>query len=235
MCLHEAGHHVTGGARYGLIVCWLTWPWQAIYRSVLETSARLLRLLSLLQTHRDWPGKDLSERLEVTPRTVRRDVERLRLLGYPVQARPGAGGGYRLGSGAVLPPLLLGDDEAVAIAVGLRSATLSGIAGIEETAVLALAKLEQVLPSPLRRRVRTLQAAIVPMTGLGPAPTSRCCSRSPPPYATPNACGWTTAATTVPRADGNSSRTGSCIPGAAGTSSPGTSSVQTGGRSGSTG
>ena len=144
MCLHEAGHHVTGGARYGLIVCWLTWPWQAIYRSVLETSARLLRLLSLLQTHRDWPGKDLSERLEVTPRTVRRDVERLRLLGYPVQARPGAGGGYRLGSGAVLPPLLLGDDEAVAIAVGLRSATLSGIAGIEETAVLALAKL--VLP-----------------------------------------------------------------------------------------
>ena len=115
---------------------------------VLETSARLLRLLSLLQTRRDWSGTDLAARMDVTPRTVRRDIDRLRLLGYPVEARPGAGGGYRLGSGAVLPPLLLDDDEAVAVAVGLRSAALSGVAGIDETAVRALAKLEQVLPSP---------------------------------------------------------------------------------------
>ena len=139
-----------------------------ILRRVLETSARLLRLLSLLQTHRDWSGMDLADRLQVTARTVRRDVERLRLLGYPVDARPGTGGGYRLGVGAVLPPLLLDDDEAVAIAVGLRSATLSGVAGIEETAVRALAKLEQVLPSRLRRRVETVSSAIVPMSGPGP-------------------------------------------------------------------
>ncbi|CAN5172563.1 hypothetical protein BH20ACT5_BH20ACT5_19260 [soil metagenome] len=116
---------------------------------MLETSARLLRLLSLLQTHRDWSGRDLSDRLGVTPRTVRRDVDRLRLLGYPVDARPGSGGVYRLGSGAVLPPLLLDDEEAVAMAVGLRSAALSGVQGIEETAVRALTKLEQVLPSPV--------------------------------------------------------------------------------------
>ncbi len=135
---------------------------------MLETSARLLRLLSLLQTRRDWPGLDLSDRLGVTARTVRRDIERLRLLGYPVDARPGAGGGYRLGAGAVLPPLLLDDEEAVAVAVGLRSATASGIAGIDETAVRALAKLEQLLPSRLRHRVQTLSDAIVPVVGAGP-------------------------------------------------------------------
>ncbi len=135
---------------------------------MLETSARLLRLLSLLQTRRDWPGIDLSDRLGVTARTVRRDIERLRLLGYPVQARPGAGGGYRLGAGAVLPPLLLDDEEAVAVAVGLRSAAASGLAGIDETAVRALAKLEQVLPSRLRHRVQALSEAIVPVIGAGP-------------------------------------------------------------------
>lgn len=135
---------------------------------MLETSARLLRLLSLLQTRRDWSGAELAVRLDVTPRTVRRDVDRLRLLGYPVDASPGAGGGYRLGSGAVLPPLLLDDDEAVAIAVGLRSAALSGIAGVDETAVQAMAKLEQVLPSRLRHRVHTLLSTIVAMTGPGP-------------------------------------------------------------------
>lgn len=135
---------------------------------MLETSARLLRLLSLLQTRRDWAGPDLSDRLGVTARTIRRDIERLRLLGYPVQARPGAGGGYRLGAGAVLPPLLLDDEEAVAVAVGLRSAAASGIAGIDETAVRALAKLEQVLPSRLRHRVQALSEAIVPVVGAGP-------------------------------------------------------------------
>lgn len=136
---------------------------------VLDTSARLLRLLSLVQTRRDWSGSDLADRLGVTERTVRRDVGRLRQLGYPVDAAPGSGGGYRLGAGAVLPPLLLTDEEAVAIAVGLRGATLAGLSGTEETAVQALAKLEQVLPSRLRHRVQTLQSSIVPMTGPGPS------------------------------------------------------------------
>lgn len=135
---------------------------------VLETSERLLRVLSLLQSRRDWSGADLAERLAVTERTVRRDAHRLRQLGYPVEARPGSGGGYRLGPGATLPPLLLDDQEAVAVVVGLRSATLSGVTGIEETAVRALAKLEQVLPTRLRQRVQMLEAAIVPMTGPGP-------------------------------------------------------------------
>ncbi|MFF8847813.1 helix-turn-helix transcriptional regulator [Streptomyces sp. NPDC015127] len=130
---------------------------------MLETSARLLRLLSLLQAHREWSGADLAERLGVTPRTVRRDVDRLRELGYPVNASPGTGGGYQLGAGAELPPLLLDDDEAVAVAVGLRTAAGHGIEGIGETSVRALAKLEQVLPGRLRRRVSALNAFTVPM------------------------------------------------------------------------
>ncbi|MEV7615659.1 YafY family protein [Streptomyces sp. NPDC089799] len=123
---------------------------------MLETSARLLRLLSLLQTHREWTGADLAERLGVTPRTVRRDVDRLRELGYPVNASPGTGGGYSLGAGAELPPLLLDDEEAVAVAVGLRTAAGNGVEGIGEASVRALAKLEQVLPGRLRRRVNAL-------------------------------------------------------------------------------
>ncbi|MEU9013964.1 YafY family protein [Streptomyces sp. NPDC048479] len=130
---------------------------------MLETSARLLRLLSLLQAHREWSGSDLADRLGVTPRTVRRDVERLRELGYPVNASPGTGGGYQLGAGAELPPLLLDDEEAVAVAVGLRTAAGNGIEGIGETSVRALAKLEQVLPTRLRRRVGALNAFTVPM------------------------------------------------------------------------
>ncbi|WP_093801544.1 YafY family protein [Streptomyces sp. Wb2n-11] len=130
---------------------------------MLETSARLLRLLSLLQAHREWTGPDLAERLGVTPRTVRRDVDRLRELGYPVNASPGTGGGYQLGAGAELPPLLLDDEEAVAVAVGLRTAAGQGIEGIGETSVRALAKLEQVLPGRLRRRVGALNAFTVPM------------------------------------------------------------------------
>ncbi|CCH31918.1 YafY family protein [Actinosynnema sp. NPDC047251] len=135
---------------------------------MLETSARLLKLLSLLQAHRDWSGTDLAERLGVTARTVRRDVERLRELGYPVHALQGAPG-YRLGAGAALPPLLLDDDEAVAVAVGLRTATSSSVAGIEETALRALTKLEQVLPSRLRHRVNTVQTATV-RAGVAPGP-----------------------------------------------------------------
>ncbi|MFJ9648178.1 helix-turn-helix transcriptional regulator [Streptomyces sp. NPDC101206] len=130
---------------------------------MLETSARLLRLLSLLQAHREWTGADLAERLGVTPRTVRRDVERLRELGYPVNATPGTGGGYQLGAGAELPPLLLDDDEAVAVAVGLRTAAGNGVEGIGEASVRALAKLEQVLPGRLRRRVSAIDEFTVPM------------------------------------------------------------------------
>ncbi len=134
---------------------------------MLQTSARLLRLLSLLQARRDWSGPELADRLGVTARTVRNDVERLRSLGYPVHATPGVAGGYRLGAGAALPPLLLDDDEAVAVAVGLRVAANGTVTGIEETSVRALAKLEQVLPSRLRYRVNALQAYTVPVAGSG--------------------------------------------------------------------
>jgi predicted DNA-binding transcriptional regulator YafY len=135
---------------------------------VLETSARLLRLLSLLQSRRDWTSTELADRLAVSARTVRRDVDRLRGLGYPVDASPGVTGGYRLAVGAVLPPLLLDDDEAVAVAVGLRTAANGTVAGIEETSVRALAKLEQVLPQRLRHRVGALSSATVRLAGPGP-------------------------------------------------------------------
>lgn len=128
---------------------------------MLETSARLLRLLSLLQSRRDWSGPDLAERLDVTARTVRRDVDRLRTLGYPVHAAPGTAGGYRLGAGAALPPLLLDDEEAVAVALCLRTGVGGTVAGIEEVSVRALSKLEQVLPSRLRHRVQAMQAITV--------------------------------------------------------------------------
>jgi predicted DNA-binding transcriptional regulator YafY len=126
---------------------------------MIQTSARLLSLLSLLQLRREWTGSELAERLGVGPRTIRRDVDKLRSLGYPVEAAPGVAGGYRLGTGAQLPPLLLDDAEAVAVAVGLRTAAAASIAGIEETSVRALAKLEQVLPERLRRRVSALAGA----------------------------------------------------------------------------
>jgi predicted DNA-binding transcriptional regulator YafY len=138
---------------------------------MLATSARLLRLLSLLQSRRDWSGAELADRLAISARTVRRDVERLRDLGYPVHATRGVAGGYRLGAGADLPPLLLDDEEAVAVAVGLRTAASGGVvAGIEETSIRALAKLEQVLPSRLRRRVNAVAAytVTVPMEAAGP-------------------------------------------------------------------
>nr|BFE99339.1 YafY family protein [Streptoalloteichus tenebrarius] len=123
--------------------------------------------MSLLQPPREWPGSELAERLEVSPRTIRRDVDRLRELGYPVESTMGATGGYRLVAGSAMPPLLLDDKEAVAIAVGLRTATKHAVTGIEEASVPALAKLDQVLPSRLRRRVGALNAATVPMAPFG--------------------------------------------------------------------
>jgi predicted DNA-binding transcriptional regulator YafY len=128
---------------------------------VTDPTARALSLLSLLQTHKFWSGAELTDRLGVSARTLRRDVDRLRALGYPVDASPGAAGGYRLAAGAHLPPLLLDDDEAVAIAVGLRAAASASIDGMEDTALRALAKLEQVLPDRLRRRVHAVHANVV--------------------------------------------------------------------------
>jgi len=128
-----------------------------------DTSARLLRVLSLLQSRPDWSGPELADRLEVSTRTIRNDINRLRDLGYPVDASPGVAGGYRLAAGAQVPPLLLDDDEAVAVAIGLRTAAFAGIVGIEETSLLALAKLEQMLPNRLRRRVSALQSAVEPL------------------------------------------------------------------------
>src|ERR671911_2045350 len=138
------------------------------------TSSRLLELLSLLQGRRDWPGSELAERLEVSARTIRRDVERLRELGYPVESLTGPAGGYRLRAGTAMPPLLLDDDEAVAIAVGLATAARSSVAGIEETSVRALVKLEQVLPAHLRRRVRALQSATMTLPAGGPTVDPQC-------------------------------------------------------------
>jgi len=125
-----------------------------------KTSARLLSLLSLLQARRDWPGALLAERLDVSPRTVRRDVDRLRELGYPVAAAKGPDGGYRLEAGTRLPPLLFDDEQAVALAVALQTAVVTG-AGIEEAAARALATVRQTMPARLRRRIEALQVTAV--------------------------------------------------------------------------
>ncbi len=125
------------------------------------TSSRLLSLLSLLQARRDWPAAVLAERLDVTPRTVRRDVDRLRELGYPVQAFKGPHGGYRLSAGSELPPLLFDDDQAVALAIALQVAAASG-AGIEEAATRALTTVRQVMPARLRHRIDAVQVTTVP-------------------------------------------------------------------------
>ncbi|MGH3588152.1 MAG: helix-turn-helix transcriptional regulator [Pseudonocardia sp.] len=135
---------------------------------MLETSARLLRLLSLLQIPRDWSGAELADRLGVDVRTVRRDIDRLRALGYPVHATAGIAG-YRLGAGAALPPLLLDDDEAVAVAVGLRTAANGGVAGIGEASLRALTKIDAVLPSRLRHRVGGLREVTESLPAGGPA------------------------------------------------------------------
>jgi predicted DNA-binding transcriptional regulator YafY len=133
-----------------------------------DTSSRLLDLLSLLQARRDWPGAELARRLEVSGRTIRRDIERLRALGYPVESLTGPAGGYMLRAGTAMPPLLLDEEEAIAIAVGLRTAARASVTGIEETSVRALVKLEQVLPAHLRRRVAALGSATVAGPPAGP-------------------------------------------------------------------
>src|SRR5579885_1702091 len=128
---------------------------------MLQTSARLLRLLSLFQGQRYWSGAELAGRLQVTSRTLRRDVDKLRSLGYPIHSTSGVEGGYQLGAGSTMPPLLLDDEETVAVALGLRSAAAGAIAGIEEASVRALSKIEQILPPRLARRITALQAMIV--------------------------------------------------------------------------
>lgn len=135
-----------------------------------ETSARLLRLLSLLQHRRDWTSTELASRLGVTTRTIRNDVDRLRALGYSVDARPGVTGGYRLGAGAALPPLLLDDEEAVAVAIGLRTAANGSVTGIEEIAIRALAKFQQMLPSRLRHRISAFESHALLMPARGGQP-----------------------------------------------------------------
>jgi predicted DNA-binding transcriptional regulator YafY len=135
---------------------------------MLETSARLLRLLSLLQARRFWAGQDLAERLAVTDRTLRRDIDRLRNLGYPVDATSGVAGGYQLGAGAALPPLLLEDDEALAVALALGTAAGGTVSGIEDSALRALVKMERVMPPRLAKRVHALRASITPFERSGP-------------------------------------------------------------------
>lgn len=139
-------------------------------RNMNDPTGRALTLLSLLQTHRFWSGEELSERLEVSSRTLRRDVDRLRTLGYQIDGTTGITGGYRLAAGSHLPPLLLDDDEAVAIALGLRSTATTAIDGMGDTSARALAKIEQVLPGRLRRRVTALHANITPLRWGGSPP-----------------------------------------------------------------
>ena len=127
-----------------------------------NTSSRTLRLLSMLQNHRYWAGAELAERLDVSLRTLRRDVDRLRELGYPVESHRGVDGGYELAPGVALPPLVLDDEEAVALVVGLHAAAQSGVTGIAESSVRVLAKVVQVLPAPLRRKADALRAMTVP-------------------------------------------------------------------------
>ncbi|MGN6273938.1 MAG: helix-turn-helix transcriptional regulator [Protaetiibacter sp.] len=135
----------------------------------MSPTTRLLDLLSLLQTRRDWPGAVLANRLEVSHRTVRRDIDRLRDMGYRIEATMGPDGGYRLEAGSELPPLLFDDDQAVAVAVALRAATTTG-AGIDEAALRALTTVRQVMPSHLRHRLDSLAFTTLPRLGEAPAP-----------------------------------------------------------------
>ena len=137
-----------------------------------NTSSRTLRLLSLLQTRRYWPGEELARQLRVSPRTLRRDIDRLRELGYPIRAQRGVAGGYQLAAGSALPPLVVDDEEAVALALGLQAAAQGAVEGIAESSVRALAKVVQVMPARLRRQVQALGAMTVPASWEGSASPS---------------------------------------------------------------
>lgn len=136
---------------------------------MLSASSRLLQLLSLLQARRHWAGPELAERLAVHPRTLRRDIDRLRELGYPVAASSGVAGGYALRPGQAMPPLLLDDEEALAVAIALRTAASGRVGGIEEPALQAMVKLEQLMPARLRRRADALRSAVQAMDSVGPS------------------------------------------------------------------
>src|SRR5580658_8543838 len=136
---------------------------------VLSASARLLRLLTLLQARATWSGADLSERLDVTARTLRRDIDRLRALGYPVESTTGVAGGYKLGDGASLPPLHLDEEEATAVFVGLHTAAGTDVTGADTAAIRALSKLERVLPTRLKRRLATLRTSVLSLADHAPA------------------------------------------------------------------
>ncbi|HSX93100.1 MAG TPA: YafY family protein [Hydrogenophaga sp.] len=135
---------------------------------MLTSSSRLLRLLSLLQTRRHWSGTELAERLAVNPRTLRRDIDRLRELGYPIHASSGVAGGYAFRAGQALPPLLLDDEEAQAVAIALQTAAAGTVSGVEEGSLRALVKLQQVMPTRLRRRLDALRSTILPLESLRP-------------------------------------------------------------------
>lgn len=135
---------------------------------MLSSSSRLLRVLSLLQTRSHWAGPELAERLAVHPRTLRRDIDRLRQLGYPIHASSGVAGGYAFRAGQSLPPLLLDDEEALAVAIALQIAAAGTVSGVEESSLRALVKLEQVMPTRLRRRTGALRSAIEPLQRMGP-------------------------------------------------------------------
>ena len=135
---------------------------------MLSSSSRLLRVLSLLQTRSHWSGQELAERLAVNPRTLRRDIDRLRQLGYPIHATSGVAGGYAFRAGQALPPLLLDDDEALAVAIALQVAAAGTVSGVEEASLRALVKLAQVMPARLRRRTDALRSAILPLQRMGP-------------------------------------------------------------------
>ena len=199
---------------------------------MVETSARLLQLLSLFQGRRYWSGRDLAGRLDITTRTLRRDVDKLRSLGYPIHSTAGVEGGYQLGAGTTMPPLLLDDDEAVAVALGLRCAAAGGIEGIEESSVRALSKIEQILPPRLGRRVAALQAMIVTPDGTGcTSVDARVLSVIAGAVATRRSSASATAITPELPAPARSSHTAWSTPAAAGTSSPGTATARHGGPS----
>ena len=203
-----------------------------------NTSSRTLRLLSLLQARRYWPGADLAAQLQVSPRTLRRDIDRLRELGYPIQAQRGVEGGYLLAPGTALPPLVVDDEEAVALAVGLQAATQGGVEGIAESSVRALAKVVQVMPARLRRRVEALGAMTVPRPG-GAGPRRAWIRASSPasrwPAGTVSGCASPTPRRPASAPTGTWNRTAWSCSAAAGTWSATTSPGMTGAASGSTG